>query len=80
METINITKVKANFSRLVGQAAKGEAFIIAKRGKLVVKVVPRDDTRQDTSRRFGFMAGQLVVPDDFDSMCADGIVRLFEGE
>lgn len=31
-------------------------------------------------RRFGFMKGKLVVPDDFDTMFQDEIIAMFEGE
>jgi hypothetical protein len=31
-------------------------------------------------KRLGFMAGKGSVPDDFDLMCQDDIIRLFEGE
>ncbi len=29
---------------------------------------------------FGFMKGQFTVPDDFDTMGQEEIIRLFEGE
>jgi hypothetical protein len=30
-------------------------------------------------RRFGFMAGQMAIPDDFDTMGNSEIERLFAG-
>lgn len=44
--------------------------------KVVTSSVP--DTNRTT--RLGFMAGQGSVPDDFDTMCQDEIIALFEGE
>ena len=40
MQTFNIHEAKTNLSRLVEEAAKGNAFIIAKAGKPMVKVCP----------------------------------------
>jgi len=79
MNKINIHEAKTHLSRLVDQAAKGESFIIAKAGKPMVMVVPLDQERKPVSRR-GFMAGQFTVPDDFDTMFADEIAAMFEGE
>jgi len=76
MEIINIHDAKTHLSSLVDQAVKGESFIIAKRGKPLVKVT-RLDARL-TIRRTGFMAGQIQVPDDFDRMGSDEISHLFE--
>ena len=43
MQSINIYKVKSHLSSLVDKVAKsGEAFIIARAGKPVAKVVPTD--------------------------------------
>ena len=78
MRTVNIHEAKTHLSKLVDQAAKGEPFIIAKAGKPLVKVVALD--APDAPRRFGFLAGQFSVPDDFDRMCEDEIREMFEGE
>ena len=79
MFTVNIHEAKTHLSRLVDQAAKGEAFIIAKAGKPLVKVIPLPDTDSAAARRLGFMADETSIPDDFDSMGADEIERLFTG-
>ena len=42
MRTVNIHEAKTHLSRLVDQAAKGEAFVIAKAGKSLVKVTRLD--------------------------------------
>ena len=80
MRTVNIHEAKTHLSRLVDRAAKGEPFIIAKAGKPMVKVVPLDVSATGETKRLGFMAGQISVPDDFDTMCADEIDKLFYGE
>ena len=78
MRTVNILEAKTHLSKLVDQAAKGEPFIIAKAGKPLVKVVPLDVPA--APRRFGFMDGEIQIPGDFDRMCEDEIVAMFEGE
>ncbi len=45
----------------------------------VVKVVPETADASRT-RRIGFLAGNISVPDDFDTMYQEEIIRLFEGE
>lgn len=77
MQTVNIHEAKTHLSRLVDQAASGDSFVIAKAGKPLVKVVPLDAPDAGQAKRLGFMAGQIVVPDDFDRMGSAEIERLF---
>ena len=80
MRTVNIRKAKTHLSRLVELASKGEPFIIARAGKPLVKVVPLEQNETVGSRRIGFLDGEFTVPDDFDTMGQDEIIRMFEGE
>jgi len=80
MRTYNIHEAKTHLSRLVDEAEKGEPFIIAKAGKPKVKVVPIDAGKPKKKSRLGFLKGQITVPDDFDSMFADEIEKMFYGE
>ena len=80
METINIHQAKTHLSRLVEKAARGESFIIAKAGKPMVKVVPLDTNEENPNSHIGFMDGLYEIPDDFDTMGAEEIKRMFEGE
>jgi antitoxin (DNA-binding transcriptional repressor) of toxin-antitoxin stability system len=64
----------------VEEAARGEPFVIAKAGKPMVKVVPLEPAEVDTSRRFGFLRGEITVPDDFDTFMQDEIIAMFEGD
>ena len=75
MRKVNMHEAKTHLSRLVADAAKGEAFIIAKAGKPLVKVVPVDSPT--TVRPIGFMEGEISVPDDFDRMGRTAIERMF---
>ena len=56
MLTVNIHEAKTHLSRLVDQAAKGEAFVIAKSGKPLVKVTPLDAPIAGSVRRLGATA------------------------
>lgn len=78
MRKYNIHEAKTHLSRLVEQAAKGKPFIIAKSGKPMVKVMAISTPEPSRIKRFGFMAGQISVPDDFDRMGEMQIMKMFE--
>jgi prevent-host-death family protein len=81
MRTVNIHEAKTHLSRLVDEVEQGQPFIIAKAGKPKAKVVPISKSRKDTlKRRFGFMKGQITVPDDIKAPFAEEIERMFYGE
>lgn len=77
MHTINIHQAKADLSRLVDRAAKGESFIIAKAGKPLVKVVALKVPGAGQVKRLGFLEGYISVPDDFDEMGRSQIEQTF---
>lgn len=79
MERINIHQVKTHLSRLLARVAKGESFVIAKAGTPVAKVVPLDSPEPAARRRIGFMEGEILIPDDFDTMGAEQVEALFAG-
>ena len=80
MHTVNIHEAKTQLSKLIEQAVQGDAFIIAKAGKPLVKVTRLDAPATGQTKRLGFMAGQIAVPDDFDHMGAEAIEQLFGAE
>ncbi len=80
MRTVNIHDAKTQLSKLVEQAAKGESFIIAKAGKPMAKVIPLGKTETGTASRLGFMAGEIIIPDDFDQIGSEQIAAMFEGK
>lgn len=80
LRMVNIHEAKTHLSRLVEKAAAGEAFIIAKAGKPLVKVMPLDTPTGEQVRRTGFLMGKLAIPEDFDSMGRDEIEGLFGGK
>jgi prevent-host-death family protein len=76
MRTFNINEAKRQLSTLVDQAVKGEAFVIAKAGKPLVKVVALNPP---APQRLGFMAGEISLPKDFDHLGEGAIAALFRG-
>ena len=79
MRIVNIHEAKAQLSRLVEQAANGEPFVIAKAGRPLVKVMALNAPEVGQRQRLGFMAGQIMAPDDFDRMGSAEIEQLFGG-
>jgi prevent-host-death family protein len=77
MQTVNIHEAKTHLSRLIGQAALGQPFIIAKAGKPLVKVVRMEDDVAKPPQRLGFMKGPFAIPDDFDHMGDNEIAVMF---
>jgi prevent-host-death family protein len=75
MITVNMHQAKTHLSRLVERAAKGEAFIIAKAGKPMVRVTALD--APERPNRLGFMQEEVAVPDDFNEMGEAEIAALF---
>jgi prevent-host-death family protein len=80
MRTVDIGEAQQDLARLVESAAEGEGFIIAKDGKPLVKIVPLDEPKPIEKKRFDFLADQIKVPDDFDTMGADEIEKMFYGD
>lgn len=79
MQTINIHEAKTHLSRLVEDAALGNVFIIAKAGKPMVKVSPLAVDENQKILKLGFMSGEIMVPDDFDTLESGVLSDLFEG-
>ena len=75
MKKLNIAEAKAQFSKLVNDAARGKTTIVARGGRPVARIVPFDD--QPSKIKFGTYKGKMVVPEDFDAPDQD-IVEMFE--
>lgn len=78
MDQVNIHAAKTHLSRLVERAAQGYPFIIAKAGKPLVQVTAIPAL--SPAGRLGFLADQIVVPEDFDTMGRESIEQLFGGD
>jgi prevent-host-death family protein len=68
MRTINIHEAKTHLSWLIQRAVEGEPFVIAKAGKPLVKVTALGTPDEPAVRRLGFLAGEIEIPRDFDSI------------
>jgi prevent-host-death family protein len=79
MRTINIHEAKTHLSRYVEEAAAGEEIIIAKAGKPIARLVPLEPPHKQP-RQLGLGRGRFEVPENFDTLYADEIRRMFEGE
>ena len=75
---VNIHEARTQLAKLIDEAARGEAFIIARRGKPLVKVTAIEAPITAKVRRLGFMRGQIAIPDDFDEIGRSDIERLFD--
>ena len=73
--TVNMHEAKTQLSKLVERAAQGESFIIARAGKPMVRVMAVD--APEVRRRLGFMEGEILVPEDFDTMGRAEIEAMF---
>jgi prevent-host-death family protein len=80
MKTVNIHEAKTHLSRLVEEAAKGKDIIIAKAGKPMVKISSLSEQETKEADKLGFMSGEILVPDDFDTMASSDILQIFEGK
>lgn len=77
MKMVNIHFAKTHLSRLIEEAMNGEAFIIAKAGKPMVKV---ERVQQGPLwGRLGGLQGEFSVPDDFDTMFEKEIATMVYG-
>lgn len=77
MPTYDIDEAKSRLSKVVEQAAKGEPFVIATAGKPLMKVFALDAPEPSQQKRFGFMADQMKVSHDFNTIRAEEIHKLF---
>lgn len=78
MDQVNLYAAKTQLSRLVDRAAAGEEIIIAKAGKPVARLVPLAPAKP--VRKFGVLAGEVWVGDNFDDPLPDEIMAAFNGE
>jgi len=72
---VNVSKAKAQLSRLIDMAYHGEKVVIAKNNLPLVELVRH---QPEGKRSFGLLAGQIEVPDDFDDECEE-INSMFYG-
>lgn len=73
---VNVHEAKSSLSQLLRQVEEGDTdVVIARHGRPVARLV----AFRSTARRLGVLAGELVVPDDFDEPLPDDLLDRFEG-
>ncbi len=75
--TIGIRDARKRLSQLVDKAAAGEDVIVSRHGKPIVRITRLAEGRPGV--RFGVLAGQVRVDDDFDAPVPDEVQTSFEG-
>jgi len=83
MRTINIHQAKTHLSRLVDEAVEGNSFVIAKRGKQMVRVTRIDESLAQPKRLLGAMKGLYTLPENYEEIDREldkEIERLFLGK
>lgn len=74
-ETIGVAEAKRRFSELLDRVRRGERFVIARRGKPEVALVPPDDAAVDRPERpLGFLS-LVGLFSDWDEHEVDDMVR-----
>jgi prevent-host-death family protein len=63
MATINVFDAKAQFSKLIARAERGEEIVISRHGRAVARLVPMPTAQPD--REAGWIE-PFDVPEDFD--------------
>ena len=76
MQPDDVHSAKTQLSMLVEIAAKEESFIISIDDRSLVQVTTLNQLSSQ-GWRFGFMAGQIKVPDDFDAIGSTEIQTMF---
>jgi len=74
---VTVHEAKTNLSRIMADAEHGQTIGIA-RGSGNEPTVVLSAAPAAPGRRTGWMAGSMI-PDDFDTMCQDEIIAMFEG-
>lgn len=73
---INVSKAKANLSKLVDMVCMGEKVIISKNNLPLVELVVHKPEKKIT---LGLLKGQINIPDDFNDECPE-INAMFYGD
>lgn len=76
MTTMNVHEAKTHFSELLAAVERGEEVLIARRGKLVARLVSaKQPEAEPRTRIFGRFAGQVKIdPSFYDDMTEDDLI------
>lgn len=72
---VNISEAKANLSKLIDMVYHGQKVVIAKNNLPIADLVIH---KPKGKRQLGLLAGELVIPDDFNDEDAE-LEQMFYG-
>jgi prevent-host-death family protein len=75
MTEVGVHEAKTHLSRLLRRVAAGEQIIITSGGRPAARLVPFERVQ---AREFGFDAGLLTIPEDFDEPLPSEVLEDFE--
>ena len=78
MSTISLQELTQNADTFLDRIEAGEQFVIMRGGRPVAELTAVVATKL-TQRPYGLAAGEFVVPDDFDALLPEEVLREFEG-
>lgn len=73
--TVTTTEAKAHLHALLDQVAGSATVTITRRGRAVAVL----SAPEEPPRRFGYLAGKVSVPDDFDEALDEDELALWQG-
>lgn len=76
MPTTTIHQAKTNLSKLIERAERGEEVLIARRNKVVAKIVPVKASGK--ARKLDLFKGKFAVPPDFSAPLPDDELEAWE--
>lgn len=75
MRHVKVHEAKTQLSKLLALVEDGEHIVIDRGNTAVAKLVPVD-SGEGAARRVGFLAGDILIPDDLENQLRDlGKVR-----
>ncbi|HBT97304.1 MAG TPA: type II toxin-antitoxin system prevent-host-death family antitoxin [Desulfobulbaceae bacterium] len=80
MQTVNIYEAKTQLSRLLDGVRQGKAFVIAKAGKPVARVIPYTEKEFPAKKRLGFLEGCFGDTAKVKEVGGQEILAMFEDE
>jgi len=78
MPTVNIHEAKTHLSRLLDGVSRGQAFVIAKAGKPVARVIPYVEENRPAKKRLGFLQGRFGETAKVKEVGYEEILAMFE--
>jgi len=78
MQTVNIHEAKTHLSRLLNGVCQGKAFVIAKAGKPVARVIPYAEKEGPAKKRLGFLQGRFGDTAKVKEVGCEEILAMFE--